>query len=127
MSDLYRELLLDHARHPRNYGDLVNATFRRSETNASCGDRLDVALRIDEGGRVEAVGFTGAGCVLSMATASLLTEMLLGRGANDLPALGLSDIETVLGTPVTQTRTRCALLALRAVQKGYELWKQDLS
>lgn len=127
MSDLYRELMLDHARHPRHFGEIVGATFRRAETNASCGDSLDVAVRLSEDGRVADVGFTGAGCVISFAAASMLAEALPGRHAEDLAKLGLADIEQLFGATVTPTRTRCALLALRAVQKGQELWKQDSS
>ncbi len=123
MSDLYRELMLDHARHPRGFGDLYNASFRHSETNAACGDRLDVAVRVDEDGRVAAVGFTGSGCVVSMATASMLTESLVGTPVVNLPELGLPYVEALVAAPVTITRTRCALLALRAIQRGYVLWK----
>ncbi|MCR4311792.1 MAG: iron-sulfur cluster assembly scaffold protein, partial [Candidatus Uhrbacteria bacterium] len=83
--------------------------------------------RVGKDGVVEAVGFTGAGCVVSMATASMLTERLVGSPADKLSALDLADIEAMLEAPMVATRTRCALLALRAIQRGHEIWKTDLS
>ncbi|KKW29612.1 MAG: Iron-sulfur cluster assembly protein [Candidatus Uhrbacteria bacterium GW2011_GWD2_52_7] len=124
MSDLYRELLLDHARHPRGFGLLADTDFHSEQTNASCGDRLDVAVRLAKDGCISAVGFTGSGCAVTMASASLLCESLPGKDTSVIPNMGLEDIELLFGAPVTPMRTRCALLALRALQHGYSVWNQ---
>jgi nitrogen fixation NifU-like protein len=76
--DLYRELILDHARHPRHFGKLANATHSAEGINPLCGDKLKLYLDVDDAYRIRDVTFEGTGCAISVASASLLTEAVLG-------------------------------------------------
>ena len=85
--DLYRELILDHARNPRHFGRLDNATHKAEGLNPLCGDKLKMYFNIDSNGRIEATSFEGSGCAISMASASLLTDAVLGMSVDDADAL----------------------------------------
>ena len=100
LSELYQELILDHNRRPRNFGELPDATCRAQGHNPLCGDRIDVAARID-GNVITDVRFTGSGCAISKASASLMTEAIRERGVPD--ALALFDrFQAMLTTPADQ-------------------------
>ncbi len=113
----YRERIIDHYRNPRNQGVLEDADISAQLDNPVCGDvvRLDVRLT---GGRVSAARFSGRGCVLSMAAASLLTEELVGKTVEDLHELSDEVVFELLGLRPGPVRARCALLGLRALQLG---------
>lgn len=87
LRELYRELILDHARHPRHFGTLESATHSADGVNPLCGDRLQLHLRV-AGGDVAEASFEGTGCAISMASASLLTETVPGMRAGDAAAFG---------------------------------------
>ncbi|MCP5089358.1 MAG: SUF system NifU family Fe-S cluster assembly protein [Gammaproteobacteria bacterium] len=76
--DLYRELILDHARKPRHFGRLDHATHTAQGINPLCGDKLSLYCVVDESSRIEAVSFEGSGCAISVASASLLTDTVIG-------------------------------------------------
>jgi nitrogen fixation NifU-like protein len=98
LSDLYQEVILDHNRRPRNYGALADADRQAHGHNPLCGDRLTVYLRVD-GDVIRDVQFEGSGCAISKASASLMTEAIKGRSAQD--ALALFDrMQTMLTTPI---------------------------
>ncbi|ODS52331.1 MAG: SUF system NifU family Fe-S cluster assembly protein [Acidobacteria bacterium SCN 69-37] len=98
LTDLYQELILDHNRRPRNFGELADADRCAHGHNPLCGDRWTVALRVDDG-VITDVRFTGAGCAISKASASLMTEAVRERPVAD--ALALFDrFQTVLTTPI---------------------------
>lgn len=120
MENLYREHILDHYRHPRNQGTLDGADISCELDNAVCGDvvRLDVRLK---DGRVSQARFSGRGCVISMASASMLTEEILGKTVEELKALRDEDVFRMLGITPSPTRARCALLPLRVLQEGTTL------
>ncbi|MBT8090168.1 MAG: SUF system NifU family Fe-S cluster assembly protein [Gammaproteobacteria bacterium] len=80
--DLYRELILDHARSPRHFGRLANATHKARGINPLCGDKICVYLCIDDNARIEAISFDGSGCAISVASASLLTDAIIGLSAD---------------------------------------------
>jgi nitrogen fixation NifU-like protein len=119
--DLYREQILDHYKHPRNFGHLDGADVVHEEINVSCGDRVAMEIRTKktEGGvRIEDVRFSGEGCAIDQASASMLTEKVKGMSVADVQKLALPDIEAMLGTPLTPSRVKCALLPLEALQKA---------
>ena len=115
--DLYREQLLDHYRSPRNFG--LAERFDRQERghNPLCGDDLTVQLDVDKG-MVTAMRFTGHGCAISIAAASLLSEVVVGKTVEEVSQLQRGDVETLLGTTLPPVRLKCGLLALKAVQVG---------
>ena len=76
--ELYRELILDHARHPRHFGKLERATHAADGINPLCGDKLKLYLDVDAGNTIRDVTFEGTGCAISVASASLLTETVIG-------------------------------------------------
>ena len=86
-AELYQQVILEHNRSPRNYGPLSGATHSAEGDNPLCGDRYTIEIRIDENSTVAAIGFYGAGCAISKASASLMTETVTGMsaaGANEL-------------------------------------------
>jgi nitrogen fixation protein NifU and related proteins len=78
LRDLYQEVILDHTRHPRNFGALATANRRAEGNNPLCGDRITVFLDIEDG-RVAGISFAGSGCAISTASASMMTEALRGK------------------------------------------------
>lgn len=117
MMDIYREQLLDHYHHPRGWGLAATADYEAEEYNQICGDQVKVQMETKDE-VVVAMHFEGHGCAVSLASASLLTELVAGKRVQDIGQLGLSDIEEVLGTKLTPTRAKCALLSLVAAQKA---------
>ena len=124
-SDLYREQTLDHYKQPRNYGDLEDPTFSHAGENPMCGDSIEVDVRVDDTGEIEAIAFTGDGCAISIAAASLLSEHLEGRSVDTLVELDRDDMTELLGVELSPMRVKCAVLAEKVVQDGYELYTEQ--
>jgi nitrogen fixation NifU-like protein len=120
-SDMYRQQILDHYRNPRNYGELEDPTFSHVGENTSCGDEIEVFVALDEDDRVEAVTFTGDGCAISQAAASLLSEEVKGKTIDQLYELDRDDVLELLGVEVTPMRIKCAVLAEKVIQDGAKL------
>lgn len=110
---LYKEEILDHYRHPQNFGKLKNATHGAAFTNASCGDEISIELVL-EGGTITSAAFTGRGCAMSVAAASVLTELIKGKTLIETKKLNLGDIVNLIGE-VNPGRQKCVLLPLRAI------------
>ncbi|MEJ5310742.1 MAG: SUF system NifU family Fe-S cluster assembly protein [Anaerolineae bacterium] len=118
-SDLYREQLLDHYHNPDNFGVLENADVDIEMDNPTCGDMIHLTARLDNAGRVSEVMFEGQGCVISMASASMFTEHVKGKTIAEITAMGLSDIEEMMGgVKLSMGRVKCALLPLNAMKQG---------
>lgn len=115
--DIYREEILDHYKNPRNYGSLKEATHQASDRNASCGDLMEMSLKVKKG-RIEAVKFKGEGCAISMAAASMLTEKIKGRRVAEIELMTDKDIAKMLGVKISLTRMKCATLGLVVCQKA---------
>jgi nitrogen fixation NifU-like protein len=125
-ADLYREVILDHYRNPRNYGTLNPADYSAHEVNPLCGDEIQMDLKLEDG-VVADVKFHGRGCAVSMASASILTEMVKGRPIDEVKALTKDDLLEELGIPVSPARMKCALLGLKALKVGvYGVPQDDL-
>ena len=118
MEDLYRELILDHYRDPRNKGRLDPADISYEEDNPLCGDHIHLYLRLDEDNRVTEVAWEGDGCAISMASASMLSEQLVGKTLDELRTLGKEDILEMLGIELGPVRLKCALLSLKVLKAG---------
>ncbi len=117
MENLYREHILDHYGNPRNRGTLEDADISCEWDNPVCGDVVRLDIRLNDG-RVSEARFSGQGCVISMASASMLTEEILGRTVEELKALQDKDVFRMLGVTLGPVRARCGLLPLRVLQEG---------
>lgn len=117
MNDLYRELILDHYQHPHNHGEIPDADISYEDSNPLCGDkiRIDIKLR---GDIVEDVKFNGKGCAISQASASLLTDELIGKSLDEIKKMDKQFILDLLGIPLGPTRIKCALLPLKVIKAG---------
>jgi len=98
LMDLYQEVILDHNKHPRNFGQIEAADHCARGDNPLCGDQLTLYLKMD-GDRVAEVGFEGQGCAISTASASILTEVVLGKTLEEVDALFESFHELLTGDP----------------------------
>ena len=115
MDDLYRDYILEHYRRPHNFGVIEEPSASYEGANPLCGDRLTMQLGIKDG-VVERVGFTGRGCAISQASASLLTDEVKGKPVADVAALGGDDVLDLLGIEISPARLKCAMLSLETVQ-----------
>src|SRR5689334_34682 len=114
---LYREIILDHYRNPRNTGTLDPADYSYEDTNPLCGDEVRIDLRVKDG-VVDEVRFSGRGCAISQAAASMLTELIDGQPLDEVKALTKDDLLEELGVPISPARMKCALLPLKVLKAG---------
>ncbi|MBS3784943.1 MAG: SUF system NifU family Fe-S cluster assembly protein [Anaerolineae bacterium] len=124
-SDLYREHILDHYGNPRNEGALENADISHERDNPVCGDRVRLDIELKDG-KVNEARFSGEGCVISIASASMFTEEIKGKTIADLKAMDDEDIFDMLGVKLGPSRTNCAVLPLRVLQEGLAQWEDKL-
>src|SRR5438034_5294815 len=117
MVALYSEVILDHFRHPRNYGSLPDADITQEDYNPLCGDRIRIELKLKHT-TVEDARFKGDGCAISMAAASLLTEFIIGTELKDVEAISDASLISALESDIRPARVQCALLALEALRAG---------
>lgn len=117
MEAVYREHILDHYRHPRNEGVLEDADISHKLDNALCGDVIRLDIRLKDGVVSEA-RFSGRGCVISIAAASMLTEEIVGKSVAELRAYQDEDMFRLLGITLGPVRARCALLPLQVLKEG---------
>ncbi|NTW13536.1 MAG: SUF system NifU family Fe-S cluster assembly protein [Candidatus Moranbacteria bacterium] len=117
MSSLYQAIILDHSKHPRNCGELEHANHHGEAKNPTCGDSLSMDI-LTENGIIEDIRFDGAGCAISQASASLLTEAVKEKTIEEALALERDDILALLGVTLTPNRLKCALLALETLKKA---------
>ncbi|HEX8938527.1 MAG TPA: SUF system NifU family Fe-S cluster assembly protein [Candidatus Limnocylindrales bacterium] len=114
MDDLYRDYILEHYRRPHNFGTLESPDASYEGNNPLCGDRITMMLGIRDG-KVEEVAFTGRGCAISQASASLLTDEIKGRSVAEVEAMTPDDLIDLLGIEISPARLKCALLSLDTV------------
>ena len=140
LAELYQEVILDHSRRPRNFGELPNAAVRVHGDNPSCGDEIFLAMNFGDGGSIADVKFMGHGCAISQASASMMTTKLKGKsrdeslrllhafesivtGQTDELDRSLGDLRLMQGVRKFPQRVKCAMLAWRAAEQA--LKQQD--
>ncbi len=136
LDDLYRELILDHYRHPHHRGALAHATYKAEGYNPLCGDEIEVQLELDDG-VITDVAFGGRGCSISQASASMMTDAVKGRSRDEAlellksfkqmmlepekePSEELGDLEAFQGVAKFPVRVKCATLAWHVLEEGLE-------
>jgi len=137
LEELYQEVILDHSRRPRNFGDLPDAAVRVHGDNPACGDEIHLGVKFGTDGGLQDIKFTGHGCAISQASASLMTAKLKGksraeatemlRAFHDLvtdetaeaPKM-LGDLRLLQGVRKFPQRVKCAMLAWRAVEQALQ-------
>jgi nitrogen fixation NifU-like protein len=135
--ELYQEVILDHSRRPRNFGSLADAAVLVHGDNPACGDEIHLGVKFDRTGALEDIKFTGHGCAISQASASLMTTKLKGKSpaqatemfhafrdlvtgeATEAPAM-LGDLRLMQGVQKFPQRVKCAMLAWRAVEQALQ-------
>ncbi len=115
--DMYRELILDHYKHPRNFGPLKNYNASAQAYNATCGDRIRMEIKTAKG-KINDIRFSGDGCAISQASASMLTEKVKNMDIDAVMKLTTDDIFALLETTLTPSRIKCAVLPLEVLQKA---------
>jgi nitrogen fixation NifU-like protein len=120
MDDLYRDEILEHYREPHNFGTLESPDAVHEGHNPLCGDRITIMLSVDDAGNVDDVAFSGRGCAISQASASMLTDEVRGRPLAEVEAMKNQDILDLLGIEISPARLKCALLSLTTLQNALE-------
>ena len=129
MEDMYREIILDHARHQRHWGLLEPNDLDHEESNPLCGDRLRLTLRLDENHVITQVGWDGEGCAISQASASMFGEEILGMRLAEARQIDKQQLLDNIGLQLSINRVKCALLPLKVLvigaygQEGIERWE----
>ena len=138
LEELYQEVILDHSRRPRNFGELADASVRVHGDNPSCGDEIDLGVKFSPDGSLEQIKFSGHGCAISQASASMMTmkmkgksrtaaeemvgafhDLVTGKTDDGEPAMG--DLRLLRGVRKFPQRVKCAMLAWRALEEA--LWQ----
>jgi len=118
MEDLYREQIIDRYKNPRMQGLLDPHDYSYEDDNPLCGDRIRIDLRVDEDDRVTEATYSGEGCAISIASADLLVESIIGKKLDEIRDLSKQDILEMLGIDVGPIRLKCALLSLKVLKAG---------
>jgi len=114
-SEIYKDIILDYYRNPRNFGDLPDPDVRAKDSNPLCGDIIEMQLKIKDG-KVDDIRFKGKGCAISQASASMLTEAVKGKTLDEIKAMGKPNVLELLGIDPGPTRIKCALLGLKVLK-----------
>lgn len=118
-AEIYKEIILDYYRHPRNYGKLEKFDITAHDSNPLCGDEIDMQIQLGDGSKMTEVYYTGKGCAISQASASMLTELAKGKALEWVKVLSKEDVLKLLGNPeLGPARIKCALLPLKVIKTG---------
>jgi nitrogen fixation NifU-like protein len=116
--DMYREIIIDHNKNPRNFGVIESPDGQAQRNNPLCGDQIGITFKLDKKKTVKDVKFSGAGCSISRAAASILTEKVRGKTIEELKKYSDNDFMKDLVAPIAPARRKCALLALETLRQA---------
>ena len=117
IDEMYQEIILDYYRNPRNKGVLPHPDIISHDSNTSCGDEITMQVLVKDG-RIGNVRFTGKGCAISMAAASMLTEYTLGKSLSEVAKFNKEVMLGLINIPISCMRLKCALLGLKVLKLG---------
>ncbi len=118
MDDFYKEYILDHYRNPRNFGHLDAPDATAEDLNPLCGDKICFELKLTPDRRVEDVRFTGKGCAISQASASMLSEAIKGWPLEDVARMDKEQVLENVGIGISPARMKCATLGLKVLKSA---------
>ena len=116
LRELYQQVILDHSRKPRNHGEITDGAVHVHGDNPSCGDEIDLYVKFAADGKIEDIKFSGSGCAISQASASLLTDEVKGKPAEAVAGFGADDLLELLGIEISPARLKCAMLSFESLQ-----------
>jgi len=114
---LYREVILDLYRNPKNKGKIKDADFEAESVNPLCGDVVTIQLKVDGQSKIKQAVFSGSGCVISQASASLLCTYIIGKKLSDIKKINSDDIIKLIGIKPSPSRLGCVILSLRTLKE----------
>jgi len=117
--DLYREEILDHYKHPHNRGVLDHASHQAQGNNPLCGDEVTIQIQMTND-KIQNVAFEGQGCAISVASASLVTDAIKGKSAEEISQMNEQTVTKLLGVEPAASRMKCAMLGLTTVQQALQ-------
>ncbi|MFV1949815.1 MAG: Fe-S cluster assembly sulfur transfer protein SufU [Anaerolineales bacterium] len=118
MDDFYRELIIERYKSPQFKGELDPNDISYEDDNPACGDHIQIDVRLDENQLVTEAMFSGEGCAISLASADLLLESIIGKSLEEVKQLAKEDILEMLGIELGPVRLKCALLPLKVLKAG---------
>ena len=121
--DLFSEIIIDHYKHPSHKGHLKNPSVLIKEVNPLCGDKLEISLDIDEKGKIKDIGINPQGCAISTASASMISDKIIGKSLKDIEKISEKEIFKMLGIEVNPARVKCAMLPVVTIKKALLLAK----
>jgi len=118
-ADIYKEIILDYYRHPRNFGKLEKFDIDAHDSNPLCGDEIEIQIVVDGDQKIQDIRYSGKGCAISQASASMLTELAKGKPLEWVKSLSKEEILKMLGNPeLGPSRVKCALLGMKVLKVG---------
>ena len=118
MDDLYREVIIEHYKNPSYKGTLDPHDISFEDENPLCGDHIRIDLRVDQAGIITEAAFSGHGCAISLASADLLLETVVGKDVEDVKKFSKEQLLELLGIELGPVRLKCALLPLKILKAG---------
>jgi nitrogen fixation NifU-like protein len=115
---LYREYILEHYKRPHNWGELEHPDLQAHDLNPLCGDELQVQLAVDDEGKISDIAFSGHGCAISQASASMVSDEVKGMKVSDLLSLDRNFVLDLLGIDISAQRMKCAMLSLKVLKSA---------